>query len=283
MNDIIACIDGSRASRFVCDYAAWASLRLDAPLTLLHVIHNPHAERPADLSGNIGIDSREQLLDEMVELEERRGRLLREQGKVLLADAEQRVQNEGIAHPQRLLRHGTITDTLGELQAQAQLVVLGKQGRDGDRVARHVGSHLESIIRTLQRPILVAPLSYRQPERFLIAYDGSATADQVVERVGQSPLLRGLPAHLLMVAAEEPANRGLLEQAAARLASYGFAVHARLQPGTVAEVMGAYSKEHDIHLVAMGAYGHSRLRQLFVGSTTTRMIMESPLPLLILR
>jgi nucleotide-binding universal stress UspA family protein len=33
----------------------------------------------------------------------------------------------------------------------------------------------------------------------------------------------------------------------------------------------------------MGAYGHSRMRQLFVGSTTTAMIRNSSVPLLLLR
>ncbi len=283
MTDIIACIDGSRSSEFVCDYAAWASRRLQAPLTLLHIVRNPHAESPLDLSGAIGLGSREHLLEEMVELEERRGKLAREQGKVLLADAEQRVQQDGIANPARLLRNGTITETLAELQEQSRLVVLGKQGREGDRIERHVGSHLESIIRTLQRPILVAPLSYKEPERFMIAYDGSATADKVVERVAQSPLLQGLQAHLLMVGEESSTNRERLGHAHAQLEAHGFTVHLHLQAGAIEEVLCAYRKEHDIHLVAMGAYGHSRLRQFFVGSTTTKMIMESPLPLLILR
>jgi Universal stress protein UspA and related nucleotide-binding proteins len=33
----------------------------------------------------------------------------------------------------------------------------------------------------------------------------------------------------------------------------------------------------------MGAYGHSRIRQFFVGSTTTNMIRTTPTPLLLLR
>jgi nucleotide-binding universal stress UspA family protein len=33
----------------------------------------------------------------------------------------------------------------------------------------------------------------------------------------------------------------------------------------------------------MGAYGHSRIRQLLIGSTTTAMIRHSTVPLLLLR
>jgi nucleotide-binding universal stress UspA family protein len=33
----------------------------------------------------------------------------------------------------------------------------------------------------------------------------------------------------------------------------------------------------------MGAYGHSRLRALFIGSTTTEMLRTSPVPVLLFR
>ena len=36
--EIVACIDGSRFSSAVCDYASWVSKRTSAPLTLLHNI-----------------------------------------------------------------------------------------------------------------------------------------------------------------------------------------------------------------------------------------------------
>ena len=38
-----------------------------------------------------------------------------------------------------------------------------------------------------------------------------------------------------------------------------------------------------IGLLVMGAYGHSRIRQFLVGSTTTSMIRSTTTPLLLLR
>ena len=283
MNKVIAAIDGSRSSASVCDHAAWASTRMGVPLALLHVIRTPHADKEADYSGNLTIGNRQQLLKEMVELEEQRNRLLREQGKVLLADAFERVQGQGVAEAERLLRHGGITENLGQLQDDARLVVLGKQGKDGDMVERHVGSHLESLIRTLKTPVLVTPLEFRQPERFLIAYDGSASAQKVVDKVALSPLLKGLDAHILLVGEDNSANRSKLSKAREQLAEQGFEVTSTIRSGDVSEVICAYSKEQEIQLMAMGAFGHSLLRRFFVGSTTTRMIMEAQIPLLVLR
>ncbi|MFP4080052.1 MAG: universal stress protein [Ectothiorhodospira sp.] len=283
MNKVIACIDGSRSSVFVCDHAAWASRRMGAPLTFLHVIHNPHAEGQADLSGNLSLGGREALLEKMVETEEQRGRLLREQGRAILNDAVARVRDQGIGDPGSLLRNGSVVEAMNEIQEEARLVVVGKQGKDGDMHARHVGSHLESMIRVINRGVLVCPLNYREPERFMIAYDGSATAHKVVEKVAESPLLQGLEAHLLMVGEETPDNHSRVENARSALEQKGFTVRTAIRPGDVVDTVCAYSKEADIHLMAMGAYGHSRLRRWFVGSTTTQMIMKASIPLLILR
>jgi len=43
-NKILACIDHSPYSTSVCDYAAWAAIRLGAPLEFIHVL-NRHPEK----------------------------------------------------------------------------------------------------------------------------------------------------------------------------------------------------------------------------------------------
>ena len=43
------------------------------------------------------------------------------------------------------------------------------------------------------------------------------------------------------------------------------------------------SKTQAIDLTIMRSYGHSRIRQFFVGSQTTRMLVNSITPLLLLR
>ncbi|TZG30754.1 universal stress protein, partial [Halomonas eurihalina] len=61
---VLAAIDGSTYSESACDYAAWASQALEAPLTFLHVVDNHPQTAEADLSGNIGLGAREHLLEE---------------------------------------------------------------------------------------------------------------------------------------------------------------------------------------------------------------------------
>jgi nucleotide-binding universal stress UspA family protein len=36
-------------------------------------------------------------------------------------------------------------------------------------------------------------------------------------------------------------------------------------------------------LLVMGAYGHSRIRELIIGTTTTALLRDTPVPLLVVR
>ncbi len=53
--------------------------------------------------------------------------------------------------------------------------------------------------------------------------------------------------------------------------------------GDVEAELHRYQEEHDLDLVVMGAYGHSRIREFLIGSTTDRLIRHARVPHLILR
>lgn len=283
MDKILACIDGSRSTASVCDHATWVSQRTHAPLVFLHAIRDPEADQPVDYSGNIGLGGREALLERIVDEQEKRTKLLREQGRALLDDAIARVTAQGVTETGSLLRHDRVVAAITELQGEAELIIVGKQGHDGDMVERHVGSHLESLIRTVERPVLVAPPTFTPPARFLVAYDGSEAAEQTLQLVAEHPLLTGIEAHVLLVGADTQSNQAKLSAAASQLSTNQRRVVTSLQSGNVSDIVCDYREANDIGLLAMGAYGHSRLRSWFIGSTTTDMIMRSPIPLLIMR
>jgi len=283
MTNVIACIDGSPSAAAVCDYAAWSSKRMDAPLTLLHVIDREIYPLAGDLSGNIGLGSRENLLEELAGLDEKRSKLAREQGGLMLEAARERAIAAGVADPDVLQRHGSLVETLGEHAEHIRLLVIGKRGEDSVNPGQLIGSHLENAIRSMQRPVLVTPNEFKTPQSVMLAFDGSATADKSVEMISSSPLLLGYPIHVVMVGADSSKNREQLEQAELRLRGAGFEVYTALLSGEVEVVLLAYQAEHDIDLLAMGAYGHSRIREFFVGSTTTSMLRRTQIPLLMLR
>lgn len=86
-----------------------------------------------------------------------------------------------------------------------------------------------------------------------------------------------------MVSVDSEGNREALEKARSMLLSSGFVVHAEIRQGDVESALHGYQAEHGIDLLVMGAYGHSRIRQFLVGSTTTTMLRTATLPVLLLR
>lgn len=283
MTYVTACIDGSASAPAVCDYASWASQRLNAPLTLLHVLDQRQYPVSVDLSGNIGLGSREQLLDQLAALDEQRNKLALEQGLVMLAAAKERAIAAGVSSLETKQRHGDLLESLRELESDIRLLVIGRQGESSDGAELHVGSQLESVIRIMHRPVLVTPTSFKKPESVMLAFDGGATTRKGVEVLAASPLLRGLPIHLVMVGTETTENAVQMEAACSTLASAGHKVHAVIRAGEVEPALHTYQEEHGIDLLVMGAYGHSRIRQFLVGSTTAHMLRTTTSPLLLLR
>lgn len=111
MTHVMACIDNSQSSLAVCDYAAWASQRLSAPLTLLHVLDKEKYPASADLSGNIGLGSREHLLEELATLDAQRAKLALEHGQHMLEKARERTVISGAMSPDLKQRHGHLVES----------------------------------------------------------------------------------------------------------------------------------------------------------------------------
>ncbi|MDD3786951.1 MAG: universal stress protein, partial [Hydrogenophaga sp.] len=227
MSNVIACIDGTSVSPAVCDYGAWASLRLSAPLVFLHVLEKSEYPAESNLSGNIGLGSREALLEELATLDERRGKLALEQGRLMLDAARQRAIADGVTDPTTRQRHGNLVETLSEMEQDIRLLVLGKHD---EHLGEHVGSRLETVVRTMHRPILVTSGGFSAPERVMLAFDGSDTTRKGVEMVARSALFRGLQCHVVMVAADNDENRMQLQWATQTLEAAGLDT-----PGVVIE------------------------------------------------
>lgn len=283
MSQIMACIDGSSASPAVCDYAAWAASRTGAALTLLHVLDRKQFPSERNYSGHIGLGGSQKLLEQMAELDAQRSRMALEQGRLMLDAAQQRVAEAGVTESSTRQRHGDLVDTLAGLEGETRILVMGRQGEEGDSVGAHVGNNVERVIRTLHKPILLTPANFRTPQRILMAYDGSETTRKGLALIAGSPLFKGLDCHLVTVGDNNARHRNLLEEATNQLRGAGLSVQASLLQGNVETVLRSYQRDNDIDMIVMGAFGHSALRQFFVGSTTSSLLRHAEVPLLVSR
>ena len=267
MANIIALIDGSTYTASVVDNAALAAEKLGAEVNLVHVIgRRDFDSAPADLSGNLDLGEREELLKELAELDERKAKLARKRGRHVLDDAAARLKSAG----------GDIT-----VRDEADLVVIGKRGEAADFAQLHLGSNLERVLRRTKRPVLVAARSFRPIRRFLIAYDGGASIAKAIEWLQRSPFLKGCACELVCVSDRKTHTE--LDHATEMLRHAGYDAQSRLLSGEPDEIIEKEAEREDIDLVVMGAYGHSRIRSFLIGSTTSEIVRGCYRPVLLFR
>jgi nucleotide-binding universal stress UspA family protein len=236
-----------------------------------------------DLSGSLDVDQRSALLDEYARLDAQHAKLAQAKGRALLESAGAMIAAEGVERVETKLRHGDLLEALADLEKEAQLVVIGKRGEAADFAKLHLGSNLERVVRASTRPVLVAARAHGPFERFVIAFDGGRSANRAVGFVASSRLLAGLKATVLSVGADTAENRTRLDAPVRRLREAGFDVEGRLLQGEPDDVIAAHVEAEGVGLLVMGAYGHSRIRSLVIGSTTEAMVRRCRIPVLMFR
>jgi len=101
--------------------------------------------------------------------------------------------------------------------------------------------------------------------------------------VAASPLLVGLPMHVLMCGGPGKEAAKQLDWAQATLEKAGFVVQVALQPGDPERVIANAIQTQGIDLLIMAAYSHAPLRELLMGSKTADLLRSAKVPTLLLR
>lgn len=280
---IIALVDGSTYSASVCDHAAWVAGRTGAPVELLHVLGRREGPQTQDLSGAIRLGARTALLEELADLDAQRSKLVAQRGRAILEDAHAILIRDGVVQITTSLRHGEIVETVAKGAEDAAMILIGKRGEAADFAKGHLGSNLERIVRASLLPVLVASRAFKPVAKVLLAFDGGVSARKAVDHLARDPLFTGLSVHVVTVGStSSEATKGLAD-AAARLQSAGLSVQTAVIQGRPEIALGRTVESDGFDMVVMGAYGHSRIRSLIIGSTTTEMIRSCKVPVLLIR
>jgi len=167
----------------------------------------------------------------------------------------------------------------------ADLVVLGQ------RIPDHsTGLDApEDVILACSRPVLVVPYAGRRLDRIgenvLVAWNGSREAGRAVQDA--LPLLTMSAAvTVLLVDPEEDADIELADDLVLHLGRHGLraktqVIRHELSTLSVSDTLLAQAAELDADLLVMGAYGHSRLREMILGGVTRDILRNTNVPVLI--
>ena len=284
MPKLVALIDGSMYSHSVCDLSAFFANRLEASITVVHVLGRREVPgETANLSGSIGLGARTALLEELAEMDSQKAKLANKRGRAILDDARAYLNEAGIKNVETKLRNAEIVETIEDFESDVDLIVIGKRGVGADFDQMHLGSNLERVVRSSHKPVLVASRAFQPIKRFLIAFDGGNSAWKAVEYAAQLKCFADVPCHLITINNGSASNTASLEQAETVMRDAGYDVSSEVLDGDAEYSISKKVEEGGFDLLLMGAYGHSRIRNLIIGSTTTEMIRSCKVPVLLFR
>lgn len=282
MGKLIALVDGSTYSTSVCDLAAWVAKQDPHAIDVVHVMGHRQGVKQ-DLSGNIGLGARTALLEELAELDAAKAKLAQKRGRAILEDAKARIEAAGVAEVDTRLRNGDLVDAVAELQADAEFILIGKRGEAADYAKLHLGSNFERVARSATGPVLVASREFTPIKKVLIAFDGHAAAMKAVDYAARAPIFQGLEFVVVTAGAESVEATRKLDGALALLRGAGHLAEGVIVPGPAEEAIAIQVDAHGADMVVTGAYRHSRIRGLLLGSTTSEIVRSCHVPVMLIR
>ncbi len=284
MAKLLVCIDGSVYADNLCTYAAWVAKHINAEIDLLHVLRRTSDyQAPTDHTGLIGLEERSGLLEKLTQVDEERGRLDQKKGKIILEHGANILKEAGVEKVNLIHRRGSLVETIQEFEDSVEMIFVGKRGEHADLNSVFLGANLEKVARAIHRPLFIVSSVVRPIKRLLIAYDGKSSVRKAIDYIaGQSLNTKGLECHLLAV--ERTKGDIDTSEAEQKLHKAGFTVCLKAEQSHHADqVISSYVEDNEIDLLITGAYSHSRMHSILLGSTTASLIKACKVPLLLFR
>lgn len=275
---VIAFIDQSPVVPSVIEHAVWAAKRLDQRLVLVTLDERVATNPSIAFDAYQGMHLREDMLREITAYDRECTPETDFEAPNRLQEVARLAKEMGAAGVRTNCASGSMADYIAESTDSDDLLVLGKRG-DSDA---DLGSHLESVLHSKHRTMLLVPDRFREISSWLLAFDGRLSSGEAVRYLTRFPLLRDIAGKAVICGTDATA-RVHFGDAVSHMRDSGHTLNAHALEGSPDDILPAVLEVAEIDLLVMGAYGQGRLRSLIEGSTTTRLLRSFPGPVLVSR
>jgi nucleotide-binding universal stress UspA family protein len=275
LRKILVGIDGSEYSETALQHGLHLAQTFHATIHGIHVIDIVQVESPLlhDLAGAIGAAPLFNLTAQMRQNLELRGEQLLQQFR----QACERAQVVYVEH----LVTGVVPTEILRLADDMDLILLGRGGLHIGLSKALLGSVVATVVRRSGKPIMITPRGYYLPRKPLLATDGSPSAMAALYYAAHFARALEVPLHVVHCTTEAVSGQQLLDAARARLLDLGVACHTTLCSGNPHEELLRYVLDHGHDLLFSGAFGHNRLVEWVLGSTTQYLLHTCPVPMVL--
>ena len=278
IKSILVALDGSQHADSALEYGLSLARRLRARLIGLHVLDIVSIEGSFlhDVSGSLGF---EPYLDFSSKMRE----ALQERGQMLLDAFRKKCEQAGVAYD-TALPMGIVANEICDQARIADLVIVGHRGVNEQFSTGLLGGATESVTRKSPKPVLVTPLEFKEITRPLLAYDGSQRASAALHASAEVSASLGLPLTVIHVAKDNGGEGDrVLAEAQRYLQSYEIPVTIKSLTGPPHQRIVDVLRDGGYDLLFIGAYGHSRIIEMVLGSTTEFVLRNSGAPVFLAR
>lgn len=277
IKNILIPTDGSEYGNTAIEYGIYIAKRLDAKLTGLHVMDIRLLQGPVftDISGSVGLPPYQEFLPMLQDS-------LEERADTILQTFRTRCEEAGVQVETRKTV-GIIDETIIEEGVHFDLILLAQRGEHFHAGGALLGSTAESVVRKSRRPVMVTPATFQEIESMGLAYDGSSPADNALRLVVDLHEQTAWPLTVIIITDDHSVGAHLDQKIEDFLEPYKIDSATIILRGKEEREIIKFIKEGSVELMVMGAYGHNRLRELILGSTTSYVIRKSTIPVLLTR
>ncbi len=279
MKRILVALDGSGpANAALQEGAAWAA-RLGAELTGIFVedewrfVYYPTA---ASFEG--GMATPVPLPPDDLEGEDKK---IKAEGAEIRAAFEKATKGR-VANASMIVVRGKVNDVLIAEARAADLVIMGKRGRNDSPGSKKAGPTTEAIIHDALRPVLVVPEESNTAGGVLFAYDGSVGVQRVVVPGAILAKMKGQGAAVITVEDDQVHAEGLQRMLKKYFSAHGIEATYQVSRGKAAGKIVETAQAFKSGMIVMGAFGHGPFRQLVFGSATLSVLENAPCPVLLM-
>ncbi|RXJ87671.1 universal stress protein [Arcobacter sp. CECT 8985] len=279
MSYVLCCVDGRNFSYDTCDYAILIANNMNLPLKFLNVVERTYSVTNVDLSGSIALGEREDMLEELAQKEEKECKRIKKEGKELLNELKQRAIKTCKNEVSISQIHGEIVENIAEYENEIEALVIGITSH-----AEHeIGDNVKGIIRAVHKPVLLVNSEYIEPQKMLIAYNGSAESKKLLDQTANNPLFKQIKREIVNITTNEIEGLKLLNEAKEIYSKKNYEVTTNILNGENEDLLVNYFNENDYDILTMGAFGHSRIKEFIFGSFTSKVITKMRKPILLFR
>ncbi len=276
IKSILTPLDGSIYSDSILKYAVYLSRKFNAPVRILNIIDI----RLTDLALSPASDSFVPLISS-AEFQTESRKILKEKSDRIISKASTILKKDCIDFEVESVT-GLPDDEICKFAMQNDLVIMGIRGEYEKWNERFLGATIESVSRQINKPLLLVDKTFRKFEGVLIGYDGSVHANNALQIAAFMAETFEIQLQVMAVFNSEEDRKAVLFEAEKYLAPYDLKFKLRHESGHASDIIITASKDSPMdQLTVIGSYGHSRLREAIIGSTTVEVMRSAAKPVLI--